>query len=130
MKVVLFSHKSDIDGMGSVILAKLAFLSLDYILCETYELQNEIKRLYETNKIYDYDMIYITDMWLEDPILTKVANDKKLNGKIFVFDHHKSAIEENYDRFAFTKIIVSDDKGRCSGLFFANNLDLLILGYL
>ena len=115
MKVLLFSHKNDIDGMGSVVLAKLAFFNLEYILCETYELQNEINRLYTENRIYDYDMIYITDMWLEDPTLTKIANDSKLNGKFFIFDHHKSAIEEKYDRFDFTKIILNDDKGRCCG---------------
>ncbi len=31
MKVLLFTHKSDIDGMGSVILAKLAFKEVNYI---------------------------------------------------------------------------------------------------
>ena len=115
MRVLLFSHKSDIDGMGSIILARLAFEDLTYILCETYELQDRINELYETNEIYDYDMIYVTDMWLENPTLTKIAKDRKLNGKFFIFDHHKSAIEEGLDCYAFTKIIVKDSKGRCCG---------------
>ena len=32
MKVLLFSHIQDIDGMGSVILGKMAFSSLDLFL--------------------------------------------------------------------------------------------------
>ena len=31
-KVIIFSHESDIDGLGCVILAKLAFNNLDYVL--------------------------------------------------------------------------------------------------
>lgn len=40
MKVLLFTHKSDIDGMGNVVLAKLSFSEVDYVLCETFNLQN------------------------------------------------------------------------------------------
>ncbi len=78
MKVLIFTHKSDIDGMGGAILAKLAFESVDYVLCETFNLQNEITKYYENNSIYNYDMIFVTDMWLEEPTLSKVANDEKL----------------------------------------------------
>ena len=42
MKILLFTHKSDIDGMGNAVLAKIAFKELDYILTETYNLQTEI----------------------------------------------------------------------------------------
>ena len=38
MKVLLFTHKSDIDGMGNAVLAKIAFAEVDYVLCETYNL--------------------------------------------------------------------------------------------
>ena len=31
-KILLFSHESDIDGLGCVVLAKLAFKNLDYVL--------------------------------------------------------------------------------------------------
>ena len=34
MKRLLFSHKSDVDGMGEVILSLIAFGSIDYILCK------------------------------------------------------------------------------------------------
>lgn len=115
MKVLLFTHKSDIDGMGNAVLAKLAFSSPEYVLCETFNLQNEISKYYENGKIYDYDFIFVTDLWLEEPTLSKVAEDKRLQGKFFVFDHHKSAIEGNYNRYPFTTIRLSDERGLCSG---------------
>ena len=40
MKVLLFTHKNDIDGMGNAILSKLAFNNVDYILCETFDLND------------------------------------------------------------------------------------------
>lgn len=115
MKVLIFTHKSDIDGMGGAILSKLAFENVDYVLCETFSLQNEIAKYFKNQKIYEYDMIFLTDLWLEEPTLTKVALDEKLKNKFFVFDHHKSALEENFNKYDFTTIKISDEKGRCSG---------------
>ncbi len=62
MKILLFTHKSDIDGMGNAILAKLAFDEVEYVLCETFNLQNEIKKYYDDGRIYNYDMIFVTDL--------------------------------------------------------------------
>ena len=115
MKVLVFTHKSDIDGMGGAILSKLAFENVDYVLCETFTLQEEIKKYFDNEKIYDYEMIFVTDLWLEEPTLTKVAKDEKLKNKFFVFDHHKSALEENFNKYDFTTIKISNEKGRCSG---------------
>lgn len=115
MKILLFTHKSDIDGMGNVVLAKLAFENVNYILCETFNLQKEISKFYDNGTIYNYDMIFVTDLWLEEPMLSTVANDKKLKNKFLVFDHHKSALEKNLNKYSFTTIRISDEKGLCSG---------------
>lgn len=115
MKVLLFTHKSDIDGMGNAVLAKLAFENVNYKLCETFNLQNEILKYFEDGSIYNYDMIFVTDLWLEEPTLTKVANDKKLQRKFFVFDHHESALLGGFNKYPFTTIRISDEKGLCSG---------------
>lgn len=128
MKVLLFTHKSDIDGMGNVVLAKLAFDEVDYVLCETFNLQNEISKFYDNGYIYNYDMIFVTDLWLEEPMLSKIANDYRLKNKFFIFDHHRSALEGNFNKYPFTTIRISDSKGLCSGtsLFYeylvSNNL--------
>lgn len=115
MKILLFTHKSDIDGMGNVVLSKLAFEDVNYVLCETFNLQKEVSEFYEDNSIYDYDMIFVTDLWLEEPMLSKVADDIKLKDKFYVFDHHKSAIEGAFNIYPFTTIKISDEKGLCSG---------------
>lgn len=116
---------ADIDGMGSVVLAKLAFKYVDYELCESYTLQEHLQKYFDNGEIYNYDMIFVTDMWLEDPLLSRVASDSKLKGKFFVFDHHRSAIEGNFDRYSFTTIKIKDDYGRCCGtsLFFEYLVD-------
>lgn len=115
VKILLFTHKSDIDGMGNAILAKLAFDEVEYVLCETFNLQNEIKKYYDDESIYNYDMIFVTDLWLEEPTLSKVANDNRLKDKFLIFDHHKSAIEGNYNKYDFATIKISYEKGLCSG---------------
>jgi len=115
MKVLLFTHKSDIDGMGNAVLAKLAFDEVDYVLCETFNLQNEIAKYYDDASIYNYDKIFVTDLWLEEPTLSKVASDEQLKDKFFVFDHHKSALEGKFNKYPFTTIRISDERGLCSG---------------
>lgn len=123
MKVLIFTHKSDIDGMGGAVLANLAFESCDYHLVETFNLQEELRKYYENNKIYEYDRIYITDIWLEEPSLTKVAEDPRLKDKVFIFDHHESALKEGYNKYPFAHIEIKNDLGLCSGTsLFYNHL--------
>lgn len=61
-------------------------------------------------------------------LLSNVVQDEKLNNKFFVFDHHKSALLEGTNKYPFTTIRISDEKGLCSGtsLFYeyliSNNL--------
>ena len=115
MKVLLFTHKNDIDGMGSAVLAKLAFEQVEYILCETFEVQEQVRKYLESGKIYDYDMVFVTDLWLEEPMFSKVASDEKLVEKFFLFDHHKSSFGHNH--VAPFKIVlkVEDNDGLCCG---------------
>ena len=37
-KIIMITHIADIDGMGSLILAKKHYSNIDYILCEINEL--------------------------------------------------------------------------------------------
>lgn len=126
-KVLLFTHKNDIDGMGSAVLARLAFTYVDYVLCETFELQKAIEEYFENGKIYTYDMIYIADLWLEEPMFSRLATDKRLSGKWIIFDHHKSSFAlrdaslKNPEIVYFNSVLkIEDEKGLCCGtsLFF------------
>lgn len=105
IKVLLFTHGSDIDGLGCVILARLAFFDLEYILCSNpNELGLKVREFYEAGKLYNYDKIYITDLALNEPVLSTIANDDILSKRIEIFDHHKSAIDTGLDKYDFTHI--------------------------
>lgn len=130
MKVLLFTHKNDIDGMGNVVLAKLAFSGeVDYELCGTFDLTKAIERYFEDNTIYNYDYIYVTDLCLEDPILTKVAEDKKLQGKVLVYDHHKTFIDPKYTQHKFITVQIGNEHGLCCGtsLFYQHLINKKLL---
>ena len=115
MKVLLFTHKNDIDGMGNAILAQLAFREVDYELCGTFDLTSSVESYFEKDKIYQYDRIYVTDLCLEDPVLSKVAMDSKLEGKVLVFDHHKTFTDPKYTSHKFVTVKIEDEKGLCCG---------------
>ena len=115
MKVLLFTHKNDIDGMGNAILAQLAFSEVDYELCGTFDLTSSVESYFEGDKIYQYDRIYVTDLCLEDPVLSKVAMDSKLEGKVLVFDHHKTFTDPKYTSHKFVTVKIEDEYGLCCG---------------
>lgn len=115
MKVLLFTHKNDIDGMGNAILAQLAFKEVDYELCGTFDLTSSVESYFEGEKIYQYDRIYVTDLCLEDPVLSKVAMNSKLEGKVLVFDHHKTFTYPKYTSHKFVTVKIEDEKGLCCG---------------
>ena len=66
MKILLFTHEQDIDGMGSIIIASQAFSSFDYITCQTFEVNQKVKETIDNGKIYDYDFIYVTDICINN----------------------------------------------------------------
>ena len=115
MKVLLFTHKNDIDGMGNAVLAKLAFEEIEYVLCGTFNLTENVLKYYEDGSIYNYDKIFVTDLCLEDPVLTRIAQDEKLKGKILNFDHHRTFTAEKYTKHSFITVKVSDEDGLCCG---------------
>lgn len=114
-KIIVFSHESDIDGLGSIVLGKIAFKNIDYELFpNTEKLELKIREYIEQNKLDNYDKIYITDLALYDPSLTMIANSK-LKDKVLVFDHHKASIDNKMNRYSFTKIVEEDEQGKRCG---------------
>jgi len=115
MKVLLFTHEQDIDGMGNVILAKKAFTNLDYIPCKIFEINKKVQEKIDDGSIYLYDKIFVTDLCIKEPLLTFINNDKNLKNKLLIFDHHKSEIIEGNDKYSFVTILVENEKGKTCG---------------
>ena len=51
MKVLLFTHKNDIDGMGNAVLAKLAYKHVDYELCGTFDLTARVESYFASGNM-------------------------------------------------------------------------------
>ena len=77
-KILLFTHKVDIDGMGSVVLSNLAFKEVDVIFCETFEVDKLFNEKLKTGKLYNYDYIFITDICLSENLIKEVSLNTKL----------------------------------------------------
>ena len=115
MKVLLFTHKIDIDGMGCAVLGKLAFDNIDIVYCDTFEINQQIQKFLDDGSIYNYDKIFVTDLCIKQPLISQFAEDKELSRKTIIIDHHKTEIEEGNDQYPFSTIIVQDENGKCSG---------------
>ena len=64
--------------------------------------------------IYQYDQIFITDIWLEHPRI--IQNDPWLKRHTLLIDHHESALKvPNFENYSFMNIRIKDENGRCSG---------------
>ncbi len=110
MKVLLFSHGSDIDGMGSIIISKL-FFNTDYHYSEIHNLDEQILEEIKSKNIYKYDYIFITDLTPKNETLDIIEKDKELINKLVVIDHHQT----NYNRannYSFVNITINNDKGQ------------------
>ena len=113
MKVLVFSHGSDIDGMGSIIISKLSFDKVDYHFSEIHNLDEQILEEMNSKNIYNYDLVFITDLTPKNETLDLIEKDKELINKLVVIDHHQT----NHNRaanYSFTHIVVSNDKGQTS----------------
>ena len=80
MKVLLFTHSQDIDGIGCIVLAKEAFSSekLTYVPCKTFEITSKVNELYQGKKLLEYDLIFVTDLCIKEPLLSLIDNDKNI----------------------------------------------------
>lgn len=115
MRVLLFTHEQDIDGMGSAVIGKVAFPEFEYVPCKTFEIDSQFKKYMDNKKIYEYDLIFVTDLCLHEPILSIINNDDILKKKVLVLDHHKTEIgNAKYD---FVNVILECSKGPASGTY-------------
>ena len=112
MKRLLFSHKSDIDGMGEVVLSLIAFGNIEYILCKNiWDLEQQFLSAYDNNIFNNYDLIYITDLSLTREALERIVNDEDVMNKLYIFDHHETALDCGLNKYPNFNIRIEDENG-------------------
>ena len=65
--------------------------------------------------INNYDLIFVTDLCLHEPILSIINNDNILKNKVLVLDHHKTEIANA--KYDFVNVILECSKGPTSGTY-------------
>lgn len=125
MRVVLFTHSQDIDGMGCAVLAKKAFGEYTLVPTKTFDITSNVKKYIDNKEIYTYDKIYVTDLCIKEPLLEYISKDEILREKLIVLDHHKTEIEEGNNKYDFVNIIVEENGIKQSGtsLFYKYLID-------
>jgi len=125
--IKLFTH-NDLDGLGCVLLAKLAYgkESIDFETCR-YEDINDKVQLYFDEKHYEaFDTCFVTDISVKDEIASSInVLIPTPSAHISLIDHHISAIELN--QYDWCHVTVEDTNGqKCSGtsLFYERLLTL------
>ncbi len=110
MKVLLYSHKSDIDGMGSVVLGNLVYENMDYKLYRNpNELSIHLENDYKDGLLYEYDLINITDLSPKKELVDILFNDEKLKDKIHIYDHHETALDSGINKYNNVNITIKEN---------------------
>ncbi len=89
---LIISHASDIDGLTPPILISLFDNNIDIVFIEPIEL---LKVLNEPD-VNKYQIIYITDLPIDDNAAEYINENEELKAKIKHFDHHESEINSKY----------------------------------
>lgn len=100
-KLLLITHVADEDGITPIILARLVYSNVDYILAKPGEVDQ-----YYLDNVFNYDIVHITDLNISEELAKKIDADDELRGKTLIFDHHASAFALN--KYAFDTVIVEN----------------------
>lgn len=90
MNVLLITH-NDLDAGGCAVLTKMAFQNVDIHYCHYKNVDERIQKLIFSNKIFEYDKVYITDISVNNETADLI--DNLLSEKVVLIDHHNSEKE-------------------------------------
>lgn len=116
-KVLILTH-TDVDGCGSVVLAKgFTDWEVEYKSCNytTRDINKEVANLLDTNEISNYDYVYITDISVNEENAKRINefNGFSITTIVKLFDHHKTALWLNKYNWALVKVNREDGKATC-----------------
>lgn len=123
-KIKLFTH-IDLDGVGCAVLAYLAFgkenVDVDY--CKYDDVDEKVEKfLSNTSERREYDMVYITDISVEDE-LAKAIDIYIPNDKVQLLDHHATALNLNKYDWCDVRVVMDIGLKTCGTELFYNWLD-------
>lgn len=124
-KKYILSRNNDIDGLGCIILARMAFgREIDAQLVNNkFELEAKVRKLIEDSSIYQCEQVFITSLPLINPSYEISSKCPYLSNNLQVIDHHQSTIDSGLNNLNFIQAKVIDN-GRvtCSTELFYNYL--------
>ena len=110
MKVKIFSHKSDPDGIGSVIVVSLAYQNTSFeVFPNNRELDERLVEFLSDKEYLNYDKIYIADLCPNNALLKQMAS--LTSNPFVVYDHHLTSSKET-ESYSFVHIEASN--GQCA----------------
>lgn len=110
----MISHIADIDGLGSVILARKYYEEkIDYILCDIKDLIEVLKEDFSR-----YDIVYICDLEIGMDAVKSIVTNKGLDNKIKHFDHHVVSLKDKAPKYINSKIYLHDRQTCGTELFY------------
>lgn len=108
-KVKVFTH-TDLDGIGSAILLKIAAhdsdFDLDYYYLDYDKVNDHISEFIKSGHHKNYDAIFITDISVNDEVaeMLNAIHEKQDQADVFLLDHHKTALDLN--KYPWAKVQV------------------------
>ena len=112
MKIKLFTHGADLDGVGCAILAYLAFgeEDVDVEYCGYKNVDEKVEKFIEDEKLFrSYDAVFITDISISDSVANMIDILDQPPKKVRLFDHHATALELN--KHEWCEVLVEDETG-------------------
>ena len=131
MKIKLFTH-IDLDGIGCVVLAYLAFgkENVDVEYCNYDDVDDKVEAFMENRDLYlSYYQIFITDISVSDQVASMIDILDKTDHRVRLFDHHGTALR--LDNYFWCTVYEYLDGIKTSGteLFYLYLLDTLFSIY-
>ena len=111
MKVLLFTHSQDIDGMGCAVLGHQAFTDITVVPTKTFEITSNVKAYIDDNRIASYDLVFVTDLCIKEPVLKEIEENETLKSYLSLaekYNNYKTvpAYVINRDISNYSKTIV------------------------
>lgn len=114
MNLKVFTH-TDLDGYSCAILAQVAAgrdnVSAEY--CGYYNINEKIKKFIDTKAYESYDLVFITDISINDEVAELIESINKSHNKFYLFDHHPTAIGLN--KYDWCTVTIEDEIEKVCG---------------